>query len=249
MLGQRASERSDPDATSALLGVAKSDASQTVRIDAISWLPRLGGDAPFSALEDILRSDTSSRIQRAAVRALNSSDNPRARQTIRALIDRRDAPEQLRVEAINSFNSERTTDDDARYLRGLYGRVETDRLREAIINAVARVGGSENDQWVISLAKNPSTPDQLRSVAVTRLGRMNSVPIGDLVKLYDVAETLINVFASRKEQEATDKLVQIVRGSSTDYIAQKNALNALARKANNDPKVMQLLVDILEKKP
>jgi TolA-binding protein len=253
MLGQRASERTDAEATTALIGVARSDPSQNVRIDAISWLPRLSGDAPFSALEDILRSDTSSRIQRAAVRALNSSENPKARQTIRALIDRKDAPENLRIEAINSFDRERATDDDARYLRGLYGRVESDRLREAVVNSVGRLGGTENDQWIISLAKNPNTPDQLRSSAVSRLGRMSTVPIGDLVKLYDVAETrsmrdqLINVFASRKEQEATDKLVQIVRSSSTDYIAQKNALNALTRKASNDPKVMQLLVEILQK--
>jgi TolA-binding protein len=255
MLGQRASERTDADATSAIIGVAKSDPSQAVRMDAITWLPRLSGDAPFSALEDILRSDTSSRIQRAAVRALNSSDNPKARQAIRALIDRKDAPENLRVEAINSFDRERATDDDARYLRGLYARVETDRLREAVVQSVGRLGGSENDQWIITLARNPNTPDQLRASAVSRLGRMTTVPIADLVKLYDAAETrsmrdqLINVFANRKEQEATDKLVQIVRTSSTDYIAQKNALNALTRKANNDPKVMQVLVELLEKKP
>ena len=251
MLGQRG----DPEATSALIAVAKSDPSPSVRSDAISWLPRLGGDAPFSALEEILRSDSDARIQRAAVRALNSSDNPKARQSIRALIDRKDASEQLRMEAINSFDRDRATDDDAKYLRGLYGRVDNDRMRESIINTVGRLGGSENDQWIISLAKNANTPDPLRSAAVSRLGRMTTVPIGDLVKLYDVAETrsmrdqLINVFANRKEQEATDKLVEIVRNSTTDYIARRNAMNALTRKGNNDPKIMQMLFDIVEKKP
>ncbi len=251
MLGQRG----DPEATSALIAVAKSDPSPSVRSDAISWLPRLPGDAPFSALEDILRSDTDTRIQRAAIRALNSSDNPKARQSIRALIDRKDAPEQFRIEAINSFDKERTTDNDAKYLRDLYGRVDSDRLREAIVNSVGRLGGSENDQWIISLAKNPNTPDPLRASAVSRLGRMTTVPISDLIKLYDVADTrsmrdqLINVFANRKEQEATDKLFQIVRNSTTDYIARRNAMQALTRKGTNDPKIMQLLFDIVDKKP
>jgi len=258
MLGQRSSERADGEATAALIAVAKSDPNASVRSDAISWLPRLPGDAPFAALEDILRSDPDVRIQRSAVRALNSSDNPKARQTIRALIDRKDAAEQLRVEAINSFDKERATDDDAKYLRGLYTRVETDRLREAVINSVGRLGGTENDQWIIALAKNPNTPDQLRSIAVSRLGRMQTIAIGDLVKLYDAAETrsmrdqLINVFANRKEQEATDKLIEIVRNNTTDYIARRNALNALTRKGNNDPKIMQALFDVIsssEKKP
>jgi TolA-binding protein/HEAT repeat protein len=255
MLGQRASERADGEATTALIAVAKSDPNPSVRSDAISWLPRLPGDAPFAALEDILRSDSDARIQRSAVRALNSSDNPKARQSIRALIDRKDAPEQLRVEAINSFDKERTTDDDAKYLRGLYTRVETDRLRESVVNAVGRIGGTENDQWIISLAKNPNTPDQLRSAAVSRLGRMQTVPIADLIKLYDAAETrsmrdqLINVFANRKEQEATDKLLEIMRNNTTDYIARRNAMNALVRKGQNDPKIMQALLDVMEKKP
>lgn len=255
MLGQRASERADGEATTALIAVAKSDPNPSVRSDAISWLPRLPGDAPFAALEDILRSDSDARIQRSAVRALNSSDNPKARQSIRALIDRKDAPEQLRVEAINSFDKERTTDDDAKYLRGLYARVETDKLRESVVNAVGRIGGTENDQWIISLAKNPNTPDQLRSAAVSRLGRMQTVPIADLIKLYDAAETrsmrdqLINVFANRKEQEATDKLLEIMRNNTTDYIARRNAMNALVRKGQNDPKIMQALLDVMEKKP
>jgi hypothetical protein len=87
---------------------------------------------------------------------------------------------------------------------------------------------------------------------VSRLSRTN-VPITELVKLYDTAETrsmrdqLINVFANRKEQEATDTLIQIVRSSPTDPIATRNAMNALTRKANNDPKIMQLLVEILQK--
>ena len=70
----------------------------------------------------MLRTEQDEHIQRAAVRALTSSDNPRARSSMRALIDRKDAPINLRIEAINSFNSERATTDDAAYLRGLYAQ-------------------------------------------------------------------------------------------------------------------------------
>ena len=44
---------------------------------------------------------------------------------MRALIDRKDAPMNLRIEAINSFNNDRATTEDAAYLRSLYGAPTT----------------------------------------------------------------------------------------------------------------------------
>lgn len=249
MLGRRA----DADAASILVGVAKGDPNSTVRVEAINFLPRMPGDAALAALEEILRSDQDERIQRAAVRALMSSDNQKARSSMRALIDRKDAPMALRIEAVNSLSGDRGTTDDAAYLRSLYARADSDRLKEAIISAVSRMGGSENDQWVLGIVRNANESSALRSAALSRYSRSSTVSIADLAKLYDTADSydlrsrVVGILGNRKEPEATDKLIDIAK-TSTVVALRKEAINALARK--NDPRTTQMLLDIVDgKKP
>jgi HEAT repeat protein len=250
MLGRRG----DPESANLLIATAKSDPSPSIRNEAISWLPRLPGDVGVNSLEDILRNEQDEGIQRAVVRALTQSDNQKARSSMRGLIDRKDASVNLRVEAINSFNADHATNDDAAYLRGLYGKADNDRVKEAVINAVARIGGPENDAWVMNLAKNTSEPSQFRSVAISRLIRSNSISIADLGKMYDAADSrnirsqIIGVLERRKEPEATDKLVEIVKNGATEMALRSQAIAALGRK--NDPRTVQLLQDIFDgKKP
>jgi len=249
MLGRRA----DADATSILIGVAKSDPNANVRIEAINFLPRMPGDTPLTALEEILRTDQDERIQRAAVRALMSSDNQKARSSMRSLIDRKDAPIGLRVEAVNTLSGDRATTEDAAYLRSLYTRADNDRLKDAIIGAVSRMGGAENDQWVLGIVRNPNESSSLRSTALSRFSRSSTVTVADLAKLYDTADSydlrsrVVNILGNRKEPEATDKLIDIAK-NSTVVALRKEAINALARK--NDPRTTQLLLDIVDgKKP
>src|SRR5262249_34788376 len=170
------------------LGVtAKSDPSVSVRSDAISWLPKLQGDAGVAVLEEMLRTEQDERIQGSIVRALTSSDNAKARTSMRALIDRKDAALNLRIEAINSFNSDRTTADDAAYLRTLYGRADNDRIKDAIISALARIGGQENNDFILAIAKNTNESSQLRSAAISRMMRSN-MSVAEWAKLYDAAD-------------------------------------------------------------
>jgi len=203
-------------------------------------------------LEEILRTEQDEQIQRSVVRTLTSSDNPKARPSMRALIDRKDAPIALRIEAVNAFNNERATTEDAAYLRSLYSRADNDRLKDAIINALARVGGSENDQWILNIAKNQNEPSQLRASAIGRLMRSN-LPVGDLIKLYDASDSydvrsrIVNALENRKEPEAADKLVDIIRNSTVINI-RTQALNALMHK--KDPRSEKIVQDILDgKKP
>jgi len=243
--------RGDNESAALLMQEAKSDPSVSVRMEAISFLPRIPGDAGLTALEEMLRSEQDERIQRAAVRALVSSDNVKARAGMRSLIDRKDAPLNLRLEAISSFNSEHATPDDAKYLRDLYGRADNDRVKAAVIDAVSRIGGAENDQWVLGIARNQNESSQLRSVALGRFTRSNTVSVADLNKLYDSADSyefrnrVINILSARKEPEATDKLIDIVK-TSTVVGLRTQAINALTRK--NDPRATQLLMDILDGK-
>jgi HEAT repeat protein len=244
------SRRADAESEQLVVAAAKSDPSVNVRTEAINALPRLAAGAGIPALEDILRTDQNETIQRAAVRALAGSDDPKVRASVRMLIERKDVPTNLRVEAITRLNSDRATADDAAYLRGLYAHADNDQIKSAIISTVAAMGGVDNEKWVLGIAENQSESSQVRSVAISRLVR-SSISIADLSKLYDNAESLnvrqqvVNALAVRKEPEATDKLIDIVK-NSTVLSVRTQAINALVRK--NDPRGVKLLNEILDGK-
>jgi HEAT repeat protein len=241
--------RGDTAAVSTFLLVAKSDPEPAVRSEAIGYLARQPGERVVDALEELLRTSSDERVQRSAVRALASHESPRARRSLRALIERSDVAEQLRREAIGSFERERSSAEDAAYIRSLYGRLESQQLKESVINAASRLGGADNEQWLANLVKNPNEPAQLRAAALNRLGR-TTVPIAEFSKMYDVAtergirEQVMNVLAYRKEPEATDKLIEIAR-TGTDPQLRRLAINYLTRK--NDPRTQKLLLEILDK--
>ena len=238
----------DSSATAILADVAQNDPSAEVRSSAISWLSR-AGDRGVPTLEEILRTSTDERMQRAAARALAANASPRARQAVRALIERNDVAERVRIEAIAGFQNERATEEDAAYLRGLYGKVESPRVKERIARTIGELGGEANDQWLVSLMRNNDEPLEVRSAALSRVASRN-MAIGDAVKLYDAVadrqlrERLISVYGQRKEPEATDKLLEIVR-SGTDPRLRTLAINALTRK--NDPRTTRLLLEIIDK--
>jgi HEAT repeat protein/TolA-binding protein len=244
--------RGDPEAATLLAGAAKSDPSTDVRVEAIAWLPKVQGEAGVNMLEELLRTDSEERIQSAVVRTLTSSDNARARSSMRALIDRKDAPLNLRLSAVNAFSSDRATTDDAAYLRNLYGKVDNDRVKDAIVNAIARIGGQENDQWILNLARNANEPSQFRATAISRLMRSN-IPIADLMKLYEASDSyeirsrIVSNLENRKETDAADKLIEIMR-TTTEKNIKVQAFNALSRR--KDPRSAQLLDEIINgKKP
>jgi HEAT repeat protein len=241
--------RGDTAAVATFLSVAKSDPDPGVRAEAIGHLARQPGDRVVDALEDLLRTSSDERVQRSAVRALAHHESPRARRSLRALIERSDVDEDLRREAIGSFERERSSAEDAAYIRSLYGRLESQRLKESVINAAGRLGGADNEQWLANLVKNPNEPPQLRAAALGRLGR-TTLPISEFSKMYDAAtergirEQVMNVLAYRKEPEATDKLIEIAR-TGTDPQLRRLAINYLTRK--NDPRTQRLLLEILDK--
>ena len=242
--------RNDAESSALLLTVAKTDPNTGVRSEAINFLARAPGETGINALEEILKTEQDERIQRAAVRALMNSDNQRARASMRALIDRKDANINLRIEAINSLNTDRATQEDVKYLKDLYARADNDAMKRAVIDAVGRMGGAETDQWILAIARNNNESSSIRATAMSRLYRSN-IAIVDLNKLYDAADSrdirqqIINILQGRKEPEAADKLVEIAK-SGTDINLRKQAINALTRK--NDPRSVQLFQDILDGK-
>jgi TolA-binding protein len=239
--------RRDAQAVPILAGVARSDPSVEVRVEAISVISRLANEEGVPVLEELVRSDDE-RIQRAAIRSLVRHPSTRARTSVRTLVERDDVSERVRSEALSAFDSERATADDVAWLRALYAKVTTPSLKTRTLGAIVRVGGTEVDQWLVTLARDDNQPSDIRATAMRRIGETMSVP--DLARLYDGATNrrfrseVISVLGKRKEDAATDKLIDIIK-NGTDPTLRSSALQTLANK--NDPRSQQLLLEIINK--
>jgi HEAT repeat protein len=247
LLGQS----NDAEMPEILRAVALSEAeSEDVRTTAIGYLARSASEVAVSALDAVLREPTDQAVQEAAARALAINPTPRARQAVRSLIERSDAPEALRLAAVSGFeNVERGTDIDAAYLRAVYKTIDNVQVKVRIARVVGQLGGAANDQWLMGLMRNNDEPLEARAAALRRIASRN-LPITDAVTLYGsvvdrpLREQLISVFAERREPEATEKLMEIVK-NDTDYNLRRQAINALKRK--NDPRATKLLLEIIDR--
>ena len=240
--------RTDPEAMNLVMGAARNDPDIRVRSEALRFLAAMPGDQAISTIEEMARTPGNEQLQRAAISALGRSDSPRARQSLRAIIERTDLSESLRAAALASIDDDRTPDNGA-YLRSLYPKLESPRLKSSALRAIARIGGTDNEQWLLSVVRNQNEPVEVRAMALRYAG-MSTIPIGDLVRMYDVADDrplrmqLIQLYAQRSNPEATDKLLQIAK-TGTDPDMRRMAISALSRK--NDPRTKQLLLEIIDK--
>ena len=237
--------KKDAAATTTLVGVAKSDPSMDLRAEATGFLGSMSSDEALAALEELTKADDE-RVQRAAVRALTTFPNPRARSAMHALIENNSASEQLRGTALDAFSSDRSTLEDAAWLRSIYAKVDNPRIKARIASAVARIGGEQNEQWLMSLVKNEDESVDVRQNALRYVAR--TADIASLIKFYDgvsarpLREEIINALGNRKEPEATDKLIDIAK-SGTDPQVRRDAINTLTRK--NDPRTTKLLLELI----
>jgi HEAT repeat protein len=249
-----AARDADADAVALIIDVAKNDTDQGIRGEAMRWLPRVAGDNAVPQLEELLRTSTDEQAQRSAINALRSIDSDRARKAVRTIIERNDAPERVRYEAILSLSRERegrgASADDVNYLRSLYTRLDNPHLREAVLSSLSRIETPENAQFLLGVARNVNEVTSLRASALQRLGRMQSVSANDIAKLYDVAdarslrEQILNALSQRKEPEAIDKMIEVAK-KDTDPEIRRRAVALLAR--SNNPRAIQLLKDMIDK--
>jgi hypothetical protein len=133
-------------------------------------------------------------------------------------------------------------------MRTLYSRTENPRIKSRIVSTLSNIGGTDVDQWMMTVARNPDESSETRRYAMRRVGR--TLPIPQLASMYDASterplrESLIESLAQRTEAEATDKLIDIVK-TGTDPQLRRMAISALTRK--KDPRTMRLLMEIIDK--
>jgi hypothetical protein len=153
------------------------------------------------------------------------------------------------VEPVRSGSDSRRqlSDEDAAFLRGVYTRESSRRVKEAIITGLARAGGPANDGWLMGLVRDGNEEMRYRSSALSRM-RATRFPITEIVRLYDtmtdrqLRSSVISVLGAREEDAATDKLVDIIR-NGTDPRSRTEAISALTRK--KDPRSTQILLELI----
>ena len=243
------SRKRDAQTLATLTNVAKTDPASEVRQSAVRYLASMPGDEPLAAIEDLLKTSDDPNVQREAVRSLTTHSSPRARLVARAIIERNDAQETLRLSALRSFDRDRSTTEDATWLRSIYPKIDNPRVKAEMVSTITRIGGEGMDQWLLALAKNEDESIESRKNAVRRAAQSMDIP--SLGKLYDtmaqrqLRETVIDALSNRPEAEATDKLLDIVK-TGTDPQLREQAIYALTRK--KDPRTTKLLLDIIDSK-
>ncbi|HEU5218988.1 MAG TPA: HEAT repeat domain-containing protein [Gemmatimonadales bacterium] len=270
ILGRIGTEEASAD----LIEVAKGDPDPSVRTDAILMVGRSPGNATVKTLEQLFAESTDDRTRQAVLASLRSRGGPEARRVLRSIIERNDVPEKMRADAISQLGAgsadarrvaveaasaqggtgarrtvEAGDEEDAVYLRGTYGKTESQTVKAAIISAVARIGGTANDQWILAIARNRDEDMLLRREALSRL-RSTSLTVDDLGKLFDslsereLRAAVVYQLATRDDDAAVDKLIEIAR-SGTDPQIRRTAISALARR--KDPRTTKLLLDLVER--
>ena len=236
-----------------LIDVARNDTDANIRGEAMSWIARSSNDQAVPLFEELLRTSTDERTQRSAISALATMDSDRARRAVRTIIERNDAPERVRYDAIVGLSRSRhermPTADDVAYLRSLYTKLESHKLREAVVTAVGRIPTADNQAFLMAIVRNQNEQVSLRSSALQRLVANESYKVEDIAKLYDIAdarslrEQVLYGLSRRKEPEAIDKMMEIAR-RDTDPQIRRTAVSLLAR-SNNEraKKYLQELID------
>jgi HEAT repeat protein len=243
-------DAADKVAKSALAGGRACDPEDIqVSIAALNALTQLDAAKSAPILRTALerRDDCATSVRKSAVFMLGRRTDA---ESLALLIGvaKSDPDHSVRADAIRALGSERASAQDAAFLRGLYVTVEDDNLKRAIIDAVARIRGAENEQWILGVAKNPTESSQLRSEAIARVMRLN-LAIAEVAKLYDAADSynvrtqIINLLKARRENEAAEKLYDIVK-TGTDMKLKLQALNALI--SRGDPRSQQLVLEIIK---
>jgi TolA-binding protein len=240
------------EGASILLDVARTDPDPEVKQQAIFWLSQVPGDRAIAALDSVLRTSTDPDLQEKAIFALSQHKGDRATKILRDYAESNDAPEELRAKAIfwiGQMDGGKGNTTGA-YLRDLYGRVQSQSLKERIIQAAALSGGSANASWLLGIAKDRSAPIELRKKALFWAAQQDHTPLNDLLPLYttlgdkEMKEYFIYALSQRSEPAALDKLIDIAK-NDPDADMRKKAILWLGQK--DDPRVQQLLLDIINR--
>jgi len=155
--------------------------SETTRRQALSTLGSLerGEGVPLLIC---FAGDADTWIAKSAFSSLSNSGDPRARQFLRDALRRGTLPEENRAAAIRGIGNEYAVASDYKMLRDLYPTVNSDQERNALINVLANAGGTDNNEWLLGIARSATETATRRRQAVNALSRSDDPRVKDALK-------------------------------------------------------------------
>ena len=135
------------------------------------------------------------------------------------------------------------TAEDATWLRGLYAKTTSARIKDRIVSALARNGGDANNQWLLALVRNDDEPLDVRTAALEHVGR--TMDLATLNRMYDasssrpIRQAVLDLLSERKEPEALDKIVEGPGAAPTPTTCAAMPSTSSAR---HDPRASKLLL-------
>jgi HEAT repeat protein len=237
----------DARKASAALIVLAGDAEETlpIRQQAVSVLAR-SERADLAALTR-MANGTDPWLRQAAIQALASSGDPRAREFLRSAFQDPALPEQLRITVIRGLGREYATARDVELLRSRYTSLSSTNAKQAVLSVLGDQGGSANLQWLLGIAGDADAPAELRARAVEAAQRAGATT-AQLGKLYDQApdrrakESAIEALFKNGDRAAVDVLVRIAR-TETDPSVRRSLITRLGRL--EDERVKALLKELI----
>jgi hypothetical protein len=83
---------------------------------------------------------------------------------------------------VRGVGNEYASASDYKLLRDLYPSVNTDQERNAIIGVIGNAGGSDNVNWLLTIAKSSTETASRRRQAVNALSRNDDPRVRDALK-------------------------------------------------------------------
>lgn len=214
---------------------------------AVGALSMLENGVGMDALLDLARRGDPT-VRKSAVFWLGQGDDPRGRALVRTVAADESESEELRGAAIFALGQgDAATATDAAFLRALFPRLPSTRLKDRVLMGMAQSDAPENTRWLLAQARDEQQSLEVRKKAAFWAGQGHA-QLADLTSLYattnepQLREHLIFVLSQRDEEAATDALLRIAR-SDEDRQMRKKALFWLAQK--NDPRVTKLIAELV----
>ena len=239
--------------TDALLQIARDESdNMEVRRSALGVLSRLDHGAGIPPLIELARANLSGDrtwLSKESLSALARSGDPRARDFLRNVVQRTDVADDVLYTAIRGLGTEYATGRDADLLRQVYPKLTGEHSRDAVLSALAEIGGTENTRWLLGIARDENAPIAMRRRALSYASRAG-VPIADLVRLYDTTtdpqmkDALISFYVQSGDRQAVDKLLSIAKNDENPAI-RRRTIAQLSR--SEDPRVKEFLKDLIER--
>ena len=216
---------------------------------ATSALSMLDGAVGIPALMQLARNGSIS-VRKNAVFWLGQNGDPRGLKVIHTVIEDAKEDERVRKHAIFSLgNSDDVSAAESEYLRSMFGRLETDGLKESVLQAMAN-GRSENGAWLLARAKDAHESLKVRKSALFWAGQRETTSTADIVSAYHgmddraMQDQAIFVMSQRDDDAAFNALVKIARDDPDSKMRGK-ALFWLAQK--HDPRATKLIGELVLK--